>query len=718
MNPTVASPSAPIVRARRQDLDGLRAVAVLLVAVYHVWVGRVSGGVDVFLLLSGFFVGGGIVRACLRGDFELGTFVVRTARRLLPMLVTVLAGCMLLTVAVLPPGAWTESARQTLASVFYVENWYLAVTGREYAGAAVVDSPFQHLWSMSVQGQLFVGIAVLAMAGMIGQRRRGRRLDARTTSIVLVLACGASFAWACVGVWTDPAWAYFDTLARAWEFLLGTVLALVMDQRMRAADDGSRWRGRATASALAAWAGLVAILLTGVLVDGADLFPGPATLLPLAGAALVVLLPGGHGGPARILSWYPFVVAGRYAYAFYLWHWPILVLAIRLRDRPEVGWLAGSAVLLISAVLAWVTVQLVQSLFPLDAPAIRRVGTGAASSAPAAGRARARFTAMESFLRRRRRGPRRPILRPVVVLAGVLVVALPTAWLVRVDVARSELGNLAQDLTRYPGAAAAAFPDLFHWNTDDGIIPAVALASEDKPRTVTDGCNAVEDEVVLCSYGDLGAPRVVAVAGGSHTEQWIEAIAALGEEEGFRVDSLIKWSCELADGPQDVEYFDEVCLSWAANALDTLTARAPDAVFTTWTRPSPAGAERREIVPGAYERAWARLSAAGITTVAIRDNPWTAADPVGCISDASIANELCGVARASVLDETPPLFGAPNQGSLVRPLDLTDLLCPDDWCTFAQGGRLVYRDDHHLTNSWALSTVPVLQQRMMPLLGW
>lgn len=718
MNLPAVVPSSADVRTRRQDLDGLRAVAVLLVAVYHVWVGRVSGGVDVFLLLSGFFVGGGIVRACLRGDFALGTFLVRTARRLLPILVTVLAGCMLLTVAVLPAGAWTESARQTLASVFYLENWYLAVTGREYAAAAVVDSPFQHLWSMSVQGQLFVVVAVLALMVMVALRRRGRRLDARTTLVVLALVCAASFAWACVGVWADPSWAYFDTFARAWEFLLGTVLAVVMDHGKRAVGEGTFRKGRATTSAVAAWAGLVAILLTGILVDGAELFPGPATLLPLAGAALVVLLPGGRGSPARVLSWRPFVVAGGYAYAFYLWHWPVLVLAIRLRDRPEVGWLAGSAVLLISAALAWATVQLVQSRFPLDAPTTRGVGIPATSRAPTRRRRRLRGSAVAFRFGLRHRGSRRPVLRRVVAVAGVLVVALPAAWLVRVDVARSELGTLAQDLTRYPGAASAAFPDLFHWNADDGIIPAVTLAAEDKPRTVTDGCNAVEDEVVLCSYGDLTASRVIAVAGGSHTEQWIEAVAALGVDEGFRVDSLIKWSCELADGPQDVEYFDDVCLSWAANALDALTARAPDAVFTTWTRPSPAGAERREIVPRAYEKAWARLTTAGITTVAIRDNPWTAADPVGCVSDASIANELCGVARANVLDEVPPPFEAADEGSLVRPLDLTDLLCPDDWCTFAQGGRLVYRDDHHLTNSWALSTVPVLQQRMLPLLGW
>lgn len=695
--PLVARPRTAA-SVRRPDLDGLRALAVLLVAVYHVWVGRVSGGVDVFLLLSGFFVGGGIVRALLRGDFVVEPFLLRTARRLLPALVVVLLVILAATVTFLPVPRWSEAARQTLASVFSVENWYLAGSGRDYGAAAVVDSPYQHLWSISVQGQLFVGMAVVAGIVAAVLRRRGVRPTWRAALTVTAVVCGASFIWASVGVVVDPAWAYFDTLGRVWEFLVGTVLALLLD---RARSTGARTteRMRPAVASVLAWFGVAAILVTGLVVDGASEFPGPAALLPLMGAALVVLFPGGRWSPSRVLAWSPVAAAGTYAYAFYLWHWPVLVFALRLRGGVELGWLAGSAVLGLSAALAWASVRFVERRFvPRPAPAIE-----------------------PTRLRVRRRvSSSRRALRPVglLAIAGSLVIAVPAAWLTNVELGRAELGEIVGDLDRYPGASIAAFPGLFSWDPSDGRIPSSALAADDKSRAVTDGCNSIEDEVVQCSYGDLDATRVLAVVGGSHTEQWADALAALGEEHGFRVDTMIKWSCELVDGRQGAEFFDDACVAWSDHAIDALIEQRPDAVFTTGTRPNNTAEDRREMVPYAYERAWARLSAAGIPVVTMRDNPWTGTDPVGCVVDSNVPDEECGIARDAVLDESPPPIRMDPARLDLRPLDLTDVLCSAQWCPFSQGGRLVYRDDHHLTNSWAMSTVPILRERMLPMLGW
>jgi hypothetical protein len=241
------------------------------------------------------------------------------------------------------------------------------------------------------------------------------------------------------------------------------------------------------------------------------------------------------------------------------------------------------------------------------------------------------------------------------------------------------------------------------------------MAVEDKSQAVFDGCNSIASEVPVCFYGDLDAQRTLVVAGGSHTEQWTDAIAELGRIHGFKVATAIKWGCELVDGNEGVEHFDADCVAWGDNALMQLTELSPDAVFTTWTRPSN-DPEVKETVPVAYERAWARLTDRGIPVVVIRDNPWVGQGPLDCLADASRDDQTCGVERAAVLDPSAPRSAQVEGSALIRPLDVNDVLCPEGWCPAVQGGRVVYRDDHHLTNSWVLSTVPLLEDRLLPLL--
>src|SRR5436309_13440923 len=142
----------------RHDLDGLRGIAIALVAMFHIWFGRVSGGVDVFLALSGFFFGGKILRAALDPAVSLSPVaeVIRLVRRLLPALVVVLAGCGLLTILVQPETRWETFADQSLASLGYYQNWELANTAADYLRAGEAVSPLQHIWSMSVQGQFYI----------------------------------------------------------------------------------------------------------------------------------------------------------------------------------------------------------------------------------------------------------------------------------------------------------------------------------------------------------------------------------------------------------------------------------------------------------------------------------------------------------------------------------------------------------------------------------
>lgn len=681
---------------RRDDLDGLRAVAILLVAVYHVWVHRVSGGVDVFLLLSGFFVGGGLLRSFARGrPVRLRTYLPRLARRLLPALVVTLLAVVAVTFLVLPTTRWADVSRETLASLLYVENWHLATSGQVYGAADVTQSPLQHVWSLSVQGQLFVllPLALLTVWWL------GRRLDPgarlRLVRAGVIVAAGASFVYAAVLVRVDQPFAYYDTFARAWEYLAGTILALIV----------TRTAWSRTRRLVAGWLGVALILATGALVDGGAAFPGPWALVPLAGAALVVLAGAGSApvGVSRLLAWRPLAHAGGYAYSFYLWHWPVLVLVIAIRERP-VGWLAGSAVLVLSAGLAWATKRWVED--PL-----RR----AATAGPTARTVSARV--------RHARSSHRAVGGAVLVTLVLGVVVGPSAWLGYLDQARRTAAATAErnDLDAYPGAMVVAAPDLFEAAAGVRPVPIPVLASEDLVAATFAGCvsGANDPGVVRCDYGTPGAAQTLVLAGGSHSEQWADALDVLGRTHGFGVVTYLKVGCALSIGDRGTEYFNDSCRAWNTAVLGEIQSLSPDLVFTTATRPAWMLPERpgNEYVPDSYVELWNQLTAAGIGVVALRDNPWFDVSVPECLERRGSTHDDCAVRSVDYLDDTSPTDHLdPIPG--VEFVDLTDIFCPDGVCAFVQGNRVVYRDTNHLTKSYVDSLVPVLEERLVPLLAW
>src|ERR1700712_4636061 len=197
----------------RHDLDGLRGVAILLVAVFHIWFGRVSGGVDVFLALSGFFFGGRLLRAALNPTASLSPApeIMRLVRRLLPALIVVLAASTVLTILVQPETRWETFADQSIASLGYYQNWELASTASNYLRASEAVSPLQHIWSMSVQGQFYIAILVLVFSfTLLFGRRLGKHLRVVFVALLTALTVG-SFAFAIYAHEVNQATAYYNT---------------------------------------------------------------------------------------------------------------------------------------------------------------------------------------------------------------------------------------------------------------------------------------------------------------------------------------------------------------------------------------------------------------------------------------------------------------------------------------------------------------------------
>jgi peptidoglycan/LPS O-acetylase OafA/YrhL len=691
----------------RHDLDGLRGVAIALVAIFHVWFGRVSGGVDVFLALSGFFFGGRLLRTALTPGASLWPVpeITRLVRRLLPALVVVLAAAGVLTILVQPETRWETFADQSLASLGYYQNWELANTAADYLRAGESVSPLQHIWSMSVQGQFYIGfLALIFLFALLFRRLLGRYM--RVSLVVLLTALTiASFVYAVFAHNADQATAYYNSFARAWELLLGALVGALVGH--------IRWPMwlRTTVAVVA----LAAILSCGALIDGVKEFPGPWALVPV-GATMLFILTGANrladphtGGnlpaPNRMLATKPFVWLGSIAYSLYLWHWPLLIFWLVYMDRERAGFLDGAGVLLVSGLLAYLTTKFVEN--PL------RYRTANAEVGPS----------VKMPLRRRLRRPT-IMLGSVVALLGIALTATSFSWREHVLVQSANAETLTGlDLNHYPGAHAllnnAPVPDA-------PMRPTVLEAKEDLPETTEDGCISVFStvDVITCAYGDQSATRTIALAGGSHAEHWITALDLLGKRHHFRVTTYLKMGCPLTTEEVPLVMGDNRpypnCHTWNEVVMKKIIADRPDYVFTTATRPW--NIKAGDVMPGTYVGIWQQLSDANIPILAMRDTPWLVRKslpffPADCLADGGNGIS-CGIRRSDVLAKDNPTLVWTRRFPLLKPLDLSDAVCRKDVCRAVEGNVLIYHDSHHISKTYMRTMADELGRQIGAATRW
>ncbi|MCV7168075.1 acyltransferase family protein [Mycobacterium stomatepiae] len=691
----------------RYDLDGLRGIAIALVAAFHIWFGRVSGGVDVFLALSGFFFGSKILRAALNPAVTLSPVaeVIRLIRRLVPALVVVLAASAVLTILVQPQTRWETFADQSLASLGYYQNWELANTASDYLRAGESVSPLQHIWSMSVQGQFYVAFLLL-VAGCTFLFRRTLKAHLRTLFVVLLSALTvASFVYAIVAHSDDQSTAYYNSFVRGWELLLGALVgAVVANVRW------PMWLRTAAASVA-----LAAVVSCGALVDGVDEFPGPWALIPVGATVLMILaganLPGdpGTGGrmplPNRLLATRPLVELGAIAYSLYLWHWPLLIFWLSYSGHKHADFVEGAAVLLISGVLAYLTTQLVEDPLRYRAPQ----ETGAAPVLPWWSRLRRPTMALGA----------------AVVLLGVTLTATSFTWRQHVTLLRAAGKELSvlnpQD---YPGARALTehvrVPTL-------PMRPSVLEVKNDLPASTADGCisDFVNPAVVNCVYGDLDATRTIALAGGSHAEHWLPALDALGHAHHFKVVTYLKMGCPLSTEQVPLIMGNNApypqCRDWVQRTMDKLVSDHPDYVFTTTTRPW--NIKSGDVMPATYIGIWQTLSDNNIPILGMRDTPWLVKngqpfDPADCLAKKGGNATSCAIKRSDVLSDRNQTLDFVEQFPLLKVLDMSDAICRTDICRPVEGNVLIYHGAHHLTPTYMRTMAHELGVQIAAATGW
>jgi peptidoglycan/LPS O-acetylase OafA/YrhL len=714
-----AASRGPVTRSTgsyRYDLDGLRGIAIALVAVFHIWFGRVSGGVDVFLALSGFFFGGKVLRAALDPAQTLSPVaeLTRLVRRLVPALVVVLAACALLTIWVQPETRWETFADQSLASLGYYQNWELASTASNYLRASEAVSPLQHIWSMSVQGQFYVaflllvaGCAYLSRALSRGRRAPKTVLGLRTVFVGLLSALTlASFGYAIFAHQNDQASAYYNSFARAWELLLG-VLAGAMVSRVR----WPLWLRTVVATV-----GLAAVLSCGALIDGVEEFPGPWALVPVGATVLMILAGANLGGnpqdparvppPNRLLATRPLVALGAIAYSLYLWHWPLLIFWLAYTGHAHAGFAEGVGILLASGLLAYLTTRLVED------PLRYRVPASLPHSDPTAIPWRARL--------------RRPTiaLGSTVVLLGVTLTATSFTWRQHISVERAsgkELTGLNPE--DYPGARALTshvrVPTL-------RMRPTVLEIKDDVPATTRDGCisDFVNPAVVNCTYGDPEAGRTIALAGGSHAEHWLPALDLLGQLHHFKVVTYLKMGCPLSTEQVPLIMGNNApypqCREWVKRTMAKLIEDRPNYVLTTSTRPW--NIKAADVMPATYLGIWQTLSDNNIPILAMRDTPWLVKngkpfDPADCLARNG-SPQSCAIKRSDVLADRNPTLDFITQFPLLKPLDMSDAICRADVCLPVEGNVLIYHGAHHLSPTYVRTMAGELGRQIGASTGW
>ena len=581
-----------------------------------------------------------------------------------------------------------------IASALYVSNYRFALQGIDYfTASAGSPSSFQHYWSLGVEEQFYLvwPAMIIGTAWLI--RRIRRRTGAHATSsagpylLVLVLVAAVSFALELVATHLLPAVAFFSLPTRAWELAVGGVVALTANQ----------WRRLSPLpAALAGWAGLGVILLACTRLNGATPYPGTAALLPVLSTALVI--GAGCAAPARgvgrILALPPMQYVGRVSYAWYLWHWPVALLAKPL------GPLASLAGVLISGGLAVLTLRLIENPLRFAAP-VRR----SAARSLALGGA---VTAVAVF-----------VCVALLVLVPVPVGHGPPARALMITAAPPPTGR---NVDPYDAAVQHAFAQVQAAVTASADLRAMP-SNLDPPlaRTAAEnygGCmrNVLEVDQPECATGDTASTTTLALVGDSHAAMWSPAFQQVAAQRRWRLENLDKAGCPVLDLP----VFDPVvrreyteCEQWRMQIMARLRLEHPRLVVVNMSR----GYGPRFGFTS-YDSAWidsltrlvAQLRATtGAEVLVLGPIPNMGLAVPTCLSGHLDDATACSQPRSAVVNETGiAAESAATKAGGGQYVDLTSLFCTADRCPAIVGNTLVYRDLNHVTVEYARVLAPVM----------
>lgn len=644
------------------EIQGLRAVAVLAVLIYHIWPAVLPGGyvgVDVFFVISGYLITGSLFKEFEgTGRISIVGFYARRIRRLLPA-ATLVSLAVALATPFFPRDQWADIANSLVASALYVQNWFLAAQAVDYL-ADGAKGPMNHFWSLSVEEQYYIVWPLILLPILYLARRT--RLSPRAAFGWFVGLIGlGSLTYS---VWLtplDPGVAYFATTTRAWELALGGALA-VFPLAQRLAEPFRAALGLV---------GLTAIALASTAYSDQTSFPGYAAVLPTLGAAAVILASGTRlpWAAAGVLTTRAFQYLGDISYSLYLWHWPLIVLYGQLTGR-MIGLRGGLALLLASAVLAHFSKIWVEDRFRTG-----EISVGRTFMAGLAG-----------------------IALTVVSGLGFL------AW------GSNDAGTVVAG--RLPRGAVAMRDPGYDWRQEDvaRVVPQPSTARKDVPSAYARKChqNQSRSEVLSCDFGDPNSRLKIVMLGDSHATHWFPTFEEIARRQSIYFRGVAKSACLFSlepvyNGGLKRPYTE--CAEWSQNVIEWLAREKPDVVLISQSPGYPAASLE------GMSAAWGRLLAMKLNVQAVVSTPWMPFEPSKCFMTSVNWVTDCVPERTTVFK--PDLTLAAAQGLKIPTLDFTDHFCRPTDCPTMIGGVFVYRDRHHMTATFARTLAEEMGNKLL-----
>ncbi|GAB1613328.1 acyltransferase family protein [Mammaliicoccus lentus] len=558
-----------IERKFRPEIEGLRIVAALLVAIYHIWFGKVSGGVDVFFVVSGFLITTSIISTINKtGEFKFWPYISKLMKRLFPLAFIIILVVLILSIFFLPSTIFDKTIKETFSSMFYYQNWQLAISNTDYLDANQMKSPFEHYWAMSIQGQFYIIWFILFSGILLLIKKYGLSNGKRLVNVVLGFLFIVSFIYSVYLTAINQPLAYFITFTRVWEFALGGLLCINL----------SSIKISNIAAEIIGWIGLIGLILTGALFDVSTMFPGYIALWPMT-CALLIILSGNKEtkyGVKNFLSMPIMIKLGGVSFGIYLWHWVLLSFyKYNISENP--GIVAGLLIILLSIALSFITTKYIETPIrnaKFNKLAFKRIG--------------------------------------YIALVNILLITGLVSHNQYVKIQDKK----AVENKDYPGALSI--------NLDKDKIkenkpkPEFANVFDDLPQSHLDNSNQSmsKSEVKVGKYGkQKDYKATIALVGSSHSEHWLGAVIKAAEENDYRVINITRSGTRFSTGYKENTLQDD----WVKNVENYL--EKADDIDLVLSHVTASDTESEKIQQQMVDQLLKVKNNYGIEVMALRDIP-------------------------------------------------------------------------------------------------
>ena len=690
----------------RPDIEGMRAIAVGLVLLFHGYGKPFTGGfvgVDVFFVISGFLITSLLLHEQIKdGRISVRRFYARRVRRILPasaltVLATIVAAYYLLGFI-----SGNEVASDAKWTAVFAANIHFALIGTDYLGSQLPPSPLQHMWSLGVEEQFYLiwpGLFLL-LAVIVRLSRRRNVLHVLAASLLVVI--GASLAWSVIQTSSNATWAYFSPLTRAWELALGALIAVIGPAVSRVP---TRWVYQ-----VAALLGLAGIVVSALILTSSMPYPGWAVAIPVVGTAL--LIGAGCGNPqtviGRALSVRPMQWLGARSYSLYLWHWPILTIAAQYAGHHLSGW-QNSGLLLGAIAASAITFRLVEN--PVRNSRVLKSRTGLTLA----------IGVVLSLL--------------TIVVAQWQIASHFGTWnpLAASPGGSANLGRTISTPTQLVEAVKAA--------QSINVLPssvAASLTKEDQAKaTGRFDCHEIAlpanfidfskselgHEFGQCAAGAEHGTKLMVIYGDSRAGMWGAALEGVAAKNGYKLRTFYMNGCPALDlhfMSYETHAPNDDCYQFHESAIAAIRNLHPDLVITT-SFSTQMLADGSQPTAAQWQQGWAStfrgLTQPGTRLAMFGDIPEWEKDDARCLAGHVMAVQECSVPIAEATSKNLDAEQAAASAAEALYIPTLPWVCAVR-CEPVIANMRVYGNRFHFTKSYAVYLTGAVGEALQSTLAW